>query len=372
MQWIRNISLVKRVIYGFAGLGTMFVGMGGSTAWLLSQQAATTSVAWAVGAATVAGAGLSLVASWLIVGSIKTSVEDTIQCVVRIAGGDLETKIESPGKDEVSWLRAELNGMRKKLRKAVLEVRETVGGVNSATAEIASGNLDLSNRTEQQASALQQTAASLQQLTGTVRSNAENASQARNVVAQSSAVASRGAQTMQDVVARMAEIHDASRRIGEIIGVIDGIAFQTNILALNAAVEAARAGEHGRGFAVVASEVRSLAQRSSVAAREIKELISDSGSKVEAGSALVGDAGRTMEDIVRTVSSVSALIDSIAQAGQSQSHDISQVSQAVEHIDSMTQQNAALVEELAAAAQSMKGQSERLSGSISSFHVVPG
>ena len=251
---------------------------------------------------------LALLGAWLIRSSIKDSVESTVHCVIRIAGGDLETKIESPGKDEISWLRAELNSMRKKLRTMVLEVRETVDGVNTASEEIASGNTDLSTRTESQASALQQTASSMQQLAETVRSNAQSTDEARNVVAQSTRVAAQGAQMMQDVIGRMGEINASANKISDIIGVIDGIAFQTNILALNAAVEAARAGEQGRGFAVVASEVRALAQRSSTAAREIKVLIGDSAEKVNAGSKLVDNAGRTMQEILDSVNRVSGLI----------------------------------------------------------------
>ena len=372
MEWIRRVSLVRRVMIGFSTMSVVMIGVGGSAAWALGQQAGTANFAAGVGTGTAAGAVLSMVMAWLIRSSIKESVENTVHAVVRIAGGDLESKIESPGKDEISWLRYELNSMRKKLRKAVLEVRETVESVNTASDEIASGNLDLSTRTESQASALQQTSSTVQQLAGTVSSNAQSTHEARGVVAQSSDVAARGAQMMQDVIVRMSEINASSSKISEIIGVIDGIAFQTNILALNAAVEAARAGEHGRGFAVVAAEVRSLAQRSSTAAREIKVLISDSSVKVDMGSKLVNDAGRTMQDIVDSVKRVSGLITSIADAGQSQSSDIGQVHQAISQIDSMTQQNAALVEQLAASAQSLKGQSVRLSTSMSSFRVTAG
>jgi methyl-accepting chemotaxis protein len=393
MEWMRRISLVRRVMIGFVGMLLGVVMVGGFAAWvlhghgqelnaviaaakgsdtsaLLALKARLDSEAWAIGSVSAAMGALALLAGWLVVGSIKESVESTIQCVIRIAGGDLETKIESPGKDEISWLRSELNSMRKKLRKTVLEVRQTLDSVNTASDEIAAGNTDLSSRTESQASALQQTTASMQQLANTVRSNAESTSEARNVVSQSSDVAALGAKTMQDVIVRMSEINTSANKISEIIGVIDGIAFQTNILALNAAVEAARAGEHGRGFAVVASEVRSLAQRSSVAAREIKALIGDSTEKVNAGSKLVNDAGRTMQDILDSVTRVSRLITDIAQVGESQSGDIQQVHQAISQIDTMTQQNSALVEELAAAAQSLRGQSGRLTESMGSFRAV--
>ena len=366
MEWIRKVSLVRRVVIGFSVMAAWCAALGAAAVWALPG--ATT--AWAIGVAAGAGCVFALLAGWVIRASIKDSVESTVDAVIRIAGGDLETKIESPGKDEISWLRAELNGMRKKLRTMVLEVRQTVDGVNTASAEIASGNTDLSSRTESQASALQQTASSMQTLATSVRSNAENTHKAREEVSQSSTVAGRGAQTMQDVVARMNEINASATRIGEIVGVIDGIAFQTNILALNAAVEAARAGEHGRGFAVVASEVRALAQRSSTAAREIKALISDSAAKVDAGSRLVDDAGHTMQEILDSVKRVSTLIGEIADAGESQSSGISEMNQAVAQIDTMTQQNAALVEQLATPAQSLQGQSGRMTASMGSFRVV--
>jgi len=370
MSWVRRVSLVRRVTIGFGGTAAIIAGIGGGGVWALQGGLPAGTAVWFLAGVSGAGCLFALAAALVIRGSIKDSVESTVQCVIRIAGGDLETKIESPGKDEISWLRAELNSMRKKLRKTVLDVRETVDGVNTASEEIASGNLDLSTRTENQASALQQTASSMEQLASTVQSNARSTNEARTVVTQSSEVAARGEKTMRDVILRMGEINGSATKIAEIIGVIDGIAFQTNILALNAAVEAARAGEHGRGFAVVASEVRGLAQRSSTAAREIKTLIGDSTQKVEAGSKLVDDAGRTMQEILDSVNRVSRLITDIADAGQSQSSGIEQVHQAIAQIDTMTQQNAALVEELAAAAQSLKGQSGRLTDSMSSFRVV--
>ncbi len=369
MSWIRNISLVKRVVYGFTAMAGVVASIGAASSWAL-QRAGQPGIATTIAAAAAGGVLLALVAGTLIRASIKDSVEDTVQCVIRIAGGDLETKIESPGKDEVSWLRAELNGMRKKLRTAVVEVRQTVETVNIASEEIARGNSDLSARTESQASALQQTASSMEHLAGTVRSNAQNTGEASNVVALSSRVAERGEKLMRDVIERMQQINGSAARISDIIGVIDGIAFQTNILALNAAVEAARAGEHGRGFAVVASEVRALAQRSSTAAREIKTLIGDSTEKVDAGSKLVDEAGTTMREILDSVNRVSSLMTEIAQAGQSQSSGIGEVHQAITQIDTVTQQNAALVEQVAAAAQSLKGQATRLSAAMSSFKVA--
>ena len=367
MDWIREVSLVRRVSIAFGACAALIACIGGGGVWAL--QGTSETAVWVLAALTVAGCLFALTAAWLIRASIVDSVAPTVQCVIRIAGGDLETKIDSPGKDEVSWLRAELNSMRKKLRTMVLDVRDTVASVNTASEEIASGNIDLSTRTESQASALQKTASSMEQLASTVQSNARSTNEARSVVKQSSEVAARGERAMRDVIQRMSEINTSATKISEIIGVIEGIAFQTNILALNAAVEAARAGEHGRGFAVVASEVRGLAQSSSTAAREIKDLIDDSTRKVDAGSKLVDDAGRTMKEILDSVNRVSLLIAEIADAGQSQSSGIEQVHRAISQIDTMTQQNAALVEQLAAAAQSLKGQSARLTESMGSFRV---
>ena len=327
MQWIRQVSLANRVTYGFGAMAAVVAGLGAVAIGAMPAGAdlsAESSARWLIGSVAAAGSVFSLVACWLIRSSITSSVEDTVQCVIRIAGGDLETKIDSPGRDEISWLRHELNAMRKKLRATVIEVRDTVDSVNTASEEIAAGNLDLSTRTENQAGALQKTTSSMQQLASTVRGNAANAQEVRSVVTSSSQVAQRGAEIMRDVVVRMGEINGSATKIADIIGVIDGIAFQTNILALNAAVEAARAGEQGRGFAVVASEVRSLAGRSAAAAREIKALIGDSTEKVDTGSKLVDEAGRTMKDILDSVNRVSELIGSMTDAGQSQGHDIEQ------------------------------------------------
>jgi len=378
MNWMRKTSQCKRVWIGFALMAAIMFCIVGAAIWTLLAQAPAGSAArpaaefaaWALGAATLAAGAFAWLAGWLIGASIKAPVEDTVQCVIRIAGGDLETKIASDGRDELSWLRHELNSMRKKLRSTVAEVRQTVDTVNVASQEIASGNSDLSARTESQASALERTSSSMQQLAEAVRSNAANTAEASSVVNLSSQVATRGASIMKDVILRMSEINGAAAKIGDIIGVIDSIAFQTNILALNAAVEAARAGEHGRGFAVVASEVRALAQRSSTAAREIKSLIGDSSEKVDAGSKLVDEAGRTMHDILDSVNRVSNLMTDIAEAGQAQSSGIGQVHSAIAEIDSVTQQNAALVEQVAAAAQSLRGQSSRLSDAVGQFKIA--
>ncbi|MBK1713372.1 methyl-accepting chemotaxis protein [Rubrivivax gelatinosus] len=362
MQWIRRVSLVQRVTIGFALSFALFAVL--TLEALLFEPANRPIAALAAfGALFSAATGLTIRAS------IRGTVEPTVHCVSRIAAGDLETKIESPGRDEIAWLRAELNGMRKKLRTMVVEVRQAAGSVGEASREIASGNVDLSDRTESQAGALQQTASSMQQLADAVQRNAEHTATARTLVAESSSVADRGATTMRSVVQRMDEINASAARIGEIVGVIDGIAFQTNLLALNAAVEAARAGEQGRGFAVVASEVRALAQRSSTAAREIKTLIDSSSAQVGDGARLVSEAGRTMQELHTGIAGVSTLIADIADAGSTQGQDIGQLSEAIGRLDTMTQQNAALVEQLAAAAKSLEGQSDRLDAAVTSFRV---
>lgn len=285
-----------------------------------------------------------------------------------VAAGDLSVVIDLKQGDKTS-LMAQLKTMQTSLMTVVSNVRQNSESVAIASAQIAQGNNDLSGRTEEQASALEETAASMEQLSSTVKQNADNAKQANQLAQGASSVAIKGGEVVGRVVDTMKDINNSSQKIADIISVIDGIAFQTNILALNAAVEAARAGEQGRGFAVVASEVRSLAQRSSTAAREIKTLIGDSTEKVTAGSRLVDDAGRTMQEILDSVNQVARLIDGIAEAGESQSSGIGQVHDAIAQLDTMTQQNAALVEQLAASAQSLKGQSGRLSESMGSFRV---
>jgi methyl-accepting chemotaxis protein len=254
----------------------------------------------------------------------------------------------------------------------VRTVRDSTDTINTAAAEIASGNMDLSNRTEQQAASLEETASSMEELTSTVQANAENARQANQLVVSAASHANEGGQVVSQVVETMGSIKESSSKIVDIIGVIDGIAFQTNILALNAAVEAARAGEQGRGFAVVASEVRNLAQRSASAAREIKELINDSVEKVDAGSRLVDQAGTTMDRIVTSVQQVADIMNEIASASQEQSSGIAQVNTTITTMDTATQQNAALVEEAAAAAASMREQAQRLVAAIAVFRIDDG
>ncbi len=285
-----------------------------------------------------------------------------------VAAGDLSSTIRLKGGDRTS-LMASLDAMQRSLSEAVRKVRDGSEHVATASVEIAQGNSDLSARTEQQASSLQQTAATMEQLGTTVRHNADSARQADQLAKGAAQVASQGGTVVGEVVATMQGIHASSRKINEIIAVIDGIAFQTNILALNAAVEAARAGEQGRGFAVVAGEVRSLAQRSAEAAREIKGLIGESVSRVEQGTALVDRAGQTMQEIVSAIGRVSDIVSEISSASAEQSSGVSQVSQAVTQMDQTTQQNAALVEQSAAAAESLRQQAQQLVQAVAVFRV---
>lgn len=286
----------------------------------------------------------------------------------RIAAGDLTVAIDLRAKDQTSMLFA-MREMRDSLASIVSQVRTGTDTITTASGQIAAGNLDLSARTEEQASALEETASSMEEITSTVKQNAENSQQANTLAVNASGTAVRGGTVVAQVVDTMESITESSRKIVDIIGVIDGIAFQTNILALNAAVEAARAGEQGRGFAVVASEVRNLAQRSASAAKEIKQLIGDSVEKVDAGSKLVEQAGTTMKEIVDSIQRVTDIMSDITAAGREQSAGIEQVNQAIAQMDEVTQQNAALVEEAAAASQSLQDQATHLSEVVSVFKL---
>ncbi len=314
----------------------------------------------------IAGMAVSTV---FLVRSIRRPLDVLAAAADRIGHGDLTVELDTRRGDEIGRMTRSLAEMRDALRGIVSQVRESTGSIQVASAEVASGNQDLSQRTEQAASNLQQTAGSIQHLAGTVRQSAEAAGQANRLASSASDVAQRGGAVVAQVVATMDQINASSKKIADIIGTIDGIAFQTNILALNAAVEAARAGEQGRGFAVVAGEVRSLAQRSAEAAREIKSLIGSSVERVEVGAKLVQDAGSTMGEIVSSVKRVSDIIGEISAAATEQSAGISQVNGAVGQLDQMTQQNAALVEESAAAAESLKDQAHRLAGVVSTFRI---
>jgi methyl-accepting chemotaxis protein len=306
---------------------------------------------------------------WWVTRSITVPLARAVEVADTVARGDLSSRIGATSRDEIGQLLRSLARMNDALVNIVGEVRNASDSIATGSAQIATGNADLSHRTEEQASNLQQTAASMEELTVTVKNNADTARHATELASSASTVAAQGGQVVGRVVDTMQDISNSSRKIGDIIGVIDGIAFQTNILALNAAVVAARAGEQGRGFAVVASEVRSLAQRSAQAAKEIKQLIGESVGKVEAGTRLVGDAGRTMGDIVSQVQKVNDLIGEISSASGEQTSGIGQISDAVTQLDQVTQQNAALVEESAAAAESLKQQAARLAETVSTFRL---
>ena len=302
--------------------------------------------------------------------SITRPISNAIAIAERIAGGDLNTPIEVTTTNETGQLLQALKTMSDSLAHIVGQVRSGTDVIVAASSKIADGTADLSSRTEQQASSLEETASSMEQLTSTVKQNADNARQARQLATSASEVAVKGGAVVAQVVDTMGSINSSSKKIVDIISVIDGIAFQTNILALNAAVEAARAGEQGRGFAVVASEVRSLAQRSAAAAKEIKTLITDSVDQVDAGSKLVNDAGATMDEVVASVNRVTDIISEISAASQEQTQGIEQINQAIIQMDNVTQQNSALVEQASAAAESMQEQSAQLASVVSIFTLT--
>ncbi|MEY4563105.1 MAG: hypothetical protein RLZZ618_2382 [Pseudomonadota bacterium] len=336
------------------------------------QSASDSTAQWAhitIAAAVAMSVGVLLVIGWLTSRSIVRPIQRAVQIAETVADGNLNSHIDVGGSDETRQLLNALKRMNDNLARVVGAVRNSSDSIATGSSEISMGNHDLSQRTEQQASNLQQTAASMEEMNATVRNNADTARQAAQLATEASSTATQGGAAVSQVVQTMGEITQASQKIADIIGVIDGIAFQTNILALNAAVEAARAGEQGRGFAVVAAEVRTLAQRSAGAAKEIKGLIQASVQKVEAGSRQAGDAGRTMDGIVTQVHRVSQLISEISDATQEQTKGLSQVSDAVAQLDQVTQQNAALVEESAAAAESLKGQAEQLVQAVAVFRL---
>jgi methyl-accepting chemotaxis protein len=323
----------------------------------------------------LAAVAMGVAAAWVIARSLRKQLGGEPAYTASIAGsiahGDLSIAIETEESDRGSLL-VEMKEMRNSLVGIVQQVRRGTETIGTASREIAAGNIDLSSRTELQASSLEKTASAMEELTSTVKQNADNARQANALAATASDVARKGGEVVSQVVGTMGEINSSASKISDIIGVIDGIAFQTNILALNAAVEAARAGEQGRGFAVVASEVRNLAQRSAAAAKEIKTLIGDSVEKVERGSKLVGQAGVTMDEVVTSVKRVTDIMSEIANASAEQSAGIEQVNLSIIEMDSMTQQNAALVEEAAAAAQSLQDQASELARVVSIFKLSEG
>jgi len=353
-------------------------GMGGMVALVDRQSAAAMDASTArsrrnsllLGLLGLLAAAATVGVAWWMQRRVVDELGRAVRVAHDVAGGNLAVDADSRRSDELGDLMRALHRMTRQLSGSLSTVLESSSSIENASTEIATGNQDLSRRTEQTASNLQQTASSMEQLTGTVRQSADSARQASQLASSAAEVAARGGTVVSQVVSTMDEIHASSKKIGDIIGVIDGIAFQTNILALNAAVEAARAGEQGRGFAVVAGEVRSLAQRSAQAAREIKGLIGASVEKVESGSRLVADAGQTMNEIVGSVQRVTDIISEITAAAAEQSDGIGQVNGSVTQLDQMTQQNAALVEQSAAAAESLKDQAVRLRSIVHNFQLA--
>jgi len=338
-----------------------------ASAGLIASTAARGNVV--IGSLAAGALLLGGVFAWLLTRSITRPLRQAVHAAEQVAAGDLTVEIDTRATDETGALLRALGHMNTSLSKIVDEVRSGTQTISGASSEIAAGSFDLSSRTEQQAAALEETAASMEELTGTVRQNADNARQANQLAIAASSVATQAGQAVDQVVATMGSINDSSRKIVDIIAVIDGIAFQTNILALNAAVEAARAGEQGRGFAVVASEVRTLAQRSAAAAKEIKQLIGDSVEKVDIGTRLVDHTGATMREVVDSIQRVTDIMGEISSASQEQITGIDQVNQAMGQMDNATQQNAALVEEATAATAALQDQAQRLAQVVDVFKL---
>jgi methyl-accepting chemotaxis protein len=367
----RDWPIAARIWSGIGVTMGSFSAAAGFGLWEVSHaSSAAGSPLWML-LAPLLGAGLvsGLVGS-VVTSSIVKPFHRAVDVTVAIAHGQLDNLIKSDTRDELGWLLHELKQMQKSLVNSITRIRTAAQEISSASSEIASGSANLSSRTEAQAASLQQASSSMEHLTSTVRHNAEQARSVNELAESAAEVAKRGGSVVAEVVRTMSEINASASRIVDIIGVIDGIAFQTNILALNAAVEAARAGEQGRGFAVVASEVRSLAQRSATAAKEIKALISDSVEKVGAGARLVDTAGETMGEIVGSVTRVRQIMRELADAGNSQTGGIEQISATVTQMDEATQQNAAMVEQTAAAALSMKEQAANLAEIVSQFRLA--
>ena len=340
-----------------------------ATESVTAAQAAYEVSKWTMLALSAVSLLLGSLIAWWLTRSISRPLKEAVTIAQNVSAGDLTSTITVDSKDELGQLKLALKEMNDNLLRIVGDVRHGTDTIATASSEIATGNLDLSSRTEQQAGSLQETASAMEELTATVKQNAENAQQANKLATTASDIAVKGGAVVARVVETMASINESSKKVVDIIGVIDGIAFQTNILALNAAVEAARAGEQGRGFAVVASEVRSLAQRSASAAKEIKQLIGTSVAKVDAGAALVDEAGATMGEILDSIQRVTGIMGDISSASDEQTRGIEQINQAIAQMDQVTQQNAALVEEAAAAAASMQSQTSSLAELVSVFKL---
>lgn len=369
LQSFLKMTTRKRIALAMTIPALFLLTVGGIGWWELSQTQTSASLSGMIAAITVTGIALIAYLAYGMVKNTLAPLQQAIDIANKLAGGDLTHKFSVSRGDEFGELLKALSQMGVNLRATVLDVQKNAASVRLATGEIASGNLDLSQRTEEQASSLEETASSMEELTATVRQNTDNSINANQIAMTASNITTKGGEMMQEVVSTMSSISESSSKIADIISVIDGIAFQTNILALNAAVEAARAGEQGRGFAVVATEVRNLAQRSATAAKEIKTLIDDSVKKVDQGAALVNETGQTMNEIVMAIKNLTEIMSDITSASKEQNTGIEQVTQAVSQMDEVTQQNAALVEQAAAAAASLEQQAYELVGAISIFHL---
>ena len=367
VQFVPRARAFEAALEEFANRQSTATGAVGTT--ILASYAETRIILLVLAvAAIILGAGFA----WFITRSITAPLRQAVEVAERVADGDLGSRVDAQGRDEVAQLMEALGRMNANLAAIVGQVRDGSAAIAQASGEIASGNQDLSSRTEQQAGSLEETAASMEELTSTVRQNTEHARRANGLAANAAGVAGEGGKMVDEVVGTMGRIDASSQRIVDIIGVIDGIAFQTNILALNAAVEAARAGEQGRGFAVVAGEVRTLAHRSAAAAKEIKGLIDDSVHQVQQGTQQVARAGATMGQIVDGIRQVTVIMGEIAAASEEQSAGIEQVNTAIAEMDRVTQQNAALVEQAAAAADAMREQAGQLSAVVGTFRLGNG
>jgi len=367
---LKTYSL-KVVLWIAAGSMAGLFAVMGILAWVATNEANQQFTGWLMAIAAL-GVPLAVLFAAFLSRTIVKPLENAKHDIARMSAGDLTGRIVAEGANELVDLMQALRILQINIKLLVGQIKQSTGMVSMGASEIAAGNADLSGRTESQASSLEETASSMEELTSTVKQNSENTRHASQLVLTTADIAVKGGEVVGQVITTMGSIKESSRKIADIIGVIDGIAFQTNILALNAAVEAARAGEQGRGFAVVASEVRNLAQRSASAAKEIKTLISDSVEQVEVGRKLVDEAGDAMDDIVTSVQLVADIISGNAIASQEQSAGIEQVNQAVAQMDEITQQNAALVEQAAAASESLQDQAEKLAELVSVFTLVKG